>query len=111
MNIAIRLGLYEKTDDYVELVFPKAEGVTDNLQLVPLDIRNQQHQSFIDLLWDSMKSGMTHGIVWGPSLALIKYRYFDHPFSQANIYRCVFVLIESKNRWLQYFLKNMSNVC
>ena len=105
MNIAIRLGLYEKTDDYVELVFPKAEGVTDNLQLVPIDIRNQQHQSFIDLLWDSMKSGMTHGIVGDRHWRYIKYRYFDHPFSQANIYRCVFVSNREQEPLAAIFLK------
>ena len=105
MNIAIRLGLYEKTDDYVELVFPKAEGETDNLQLVPIDIRNQQHQSSIDSLWGSMKRGMTHGIVGDRHWRYIKYRYFDHPFSQMDLYRCVFLSNKEKEPLAAIFLK------
>ena len=105
MNIAIRLGLYEKTDDYVELVFPKAEGETDSLQLVPIDIRDQQHQSSIDSLWDSMKRGMTHGIVGDRHWRYIKYRYFDHPFSQMDLYRCVFLSNKEKEPLAAIFLK------
>ena len=105
MNIAIRLGLYEKTDDYVELVFPKAEGETDNLQLVPIDIRNQQHQSSIDSLWGSMKRGMTHGIVGDRHWRYIQYRYFDHPFSQMDLYRCVFLSNKEKEPLAAIFLK------
>jgi len=105
MNIAIRLGLYEKTDDYVELVFPKAEGETDNLQLVPIDIRNQQHQSSIDSLWGSMKRGMTHGIVGDRHWRYIQYRYFDHPFSQMDLYRCVFLSNKEKEPLAAVFLK------
>ena len=105
MNIAIRLGLYEKTDDYVELVFPKAEGETDSLQLVPIDIRNQQHQSSIDSLWGSMKRGMTHGIVGDRDWRYIQYRYFDHPFSQMDLYRCVFLSNKEKEPLAAIFLK------
>jgi len=92
MNIALRLGLYEKTDDFVELVFPRAESPESNdKQLIPVDISNQQHQSEIDELWEGMKQGMVEGIVGDRHWRYIKYRYFDHPFAQTNQYRCCIV--------------------
>ena len=92
MNIALRLGLYEKTDDYIELVFPKTAQVKQSqCKLVPVDITRSEHQQEIDLLWELMKQDMTEGIVGDRHWQYIKYRYFEHPFAQANLYRCMFV--------------------
>ena len=106
MNIALRLGLYEKTDDFVELIFPKPEEPnTTTFHLLPIDIANPQHQREIDKLWRSMKLDMSNGIIGDHHWRYIKYRYFDHPFYQANLYRSIFVNDESGNMLAVVVLK------
>lgn len=92
MNIALRLRLYEKTDDFVELILSKPEVPDSSLfRILPIEIKNPQHQKEIDSLWGSMKKDMSKGIVGERHWQYIKYRYFDHPFSQSNLYNSVFV--------------------
>lgn len=106
MNIALRLGLYEKTDDYIELIYPSslAESANAN-QLIPINIANQQHQEAIDELWNEMRKEMTAGIVGDRHWRYIKYRYFDHPFAQEGLFDCVFVVDESGKHKAAIFLK------
>lgn len=97
MNIALRLGLYEKTDDFVELVYPSpAEAAMETLsseadKFVPVDIENQQHRAQIDNLWQKMRVAYESGIVGVRDADYVRYRYFDHPFHQRGLYQCLFV--------------------
>lgn len=92
MNIALRLGLYEKTDDYIEFLVPKTESnELAHFELVPIEINKSRHQTHIDALWEEMKIGFADGIVGNRHWQYIKYRYFDHPFGISNLYRCVFL--------------------
>ena len=106
MNIAFRLGLYEKTDEYLELVYPLRENLeTSSFQLVPIEIYNTQHQQCIDQLWLLMKQETTAGIIGDRHWRYIKYRYFDHPWFQSNQYRCVFLNDEAGESMAAVFLK------
>ncbi|MEQ8312496.1 MAG: GNAT family N-acetyltransferase [Gammaproteobacteria bacterium] len=97
MNIALRLGLYEKTDDFVELVYPPpAEDSMDAersqaYEFVPVDIEDEQHRAQIDRLWQEMRVAHESGIVGVRDADYVRYRYFDHPFQKRGLYQCLFV--------------------
>ena len=80
MNIALRLGLYEKTDDFLECIFPIAETKSSvEYKLLDIDPKNPAHQSAVDRLWDSMSPAFENGIIGVRNWEYVKYRYFDHP--------------------------------
>ena len=80
MNIALRLGLYEKTDDFLEFIFPIADTKSSvEYKLLDIDPKNPAHQSAVDRLWDSMSPAFENGIIGVRNWEYVKYRYFDHP--------------------------------
>jgi hypothetical protein len=108
MNIAIRLGLYEKTDDFIELVYEsaatgeqlntcseRASSTIQDYEIVPLDITNAEHKHRIAQLWESMLEGFSNSIIGLRDTNYLKYRYFDHPFAKSAQYECL--LIGNKN--------------
>ena len=106
MNIALRLGLYEKTDEFLELVYPlNQQAATFSCHLSSIDISCSQHQQEIDYLWESMKQETTKGIIGDRHCNYIKYRYFDHPFAQTDLYRCIFLNDETEKPVAAVFLK------
>ncbi|MDG2250646.1 MAG: GNAT family N-acetyltransferase [Gammaproteobacteria bacterium] len=106
MNIALRLGLYEKTDEFLELVYPlNQEVATFPFHLSPIDISCSQHQQEIDYLWQSMKQETTTGIIGDRHCNYIKYRYFEHPFAHTDLYRCIFLNDGTEKPVAAVFLK------
>lgn len=86
MNIALRLGLYEKTDDFLELVFPVLENPASALQVEVANLEEQQQSDAIDALWQQMAPAFGHGIIGVRDSSYLKYRYFQHPFYQRGLY-------------------------
>ncbi|HAJ75909.1 MAG TPA: hypothetical protein DCM64_05595 [Gammaproteobacteria bacterium] len=91
MNIALRLGLYEKTDAYVEVIYSPPE---ENLNLdegghTVLDIEDPVQQQELDNLWQQMTPDFAEGIIGMRHWQYMKYRYYDHPFGIAGHYRCL----------------------
>ena len=106
MNIALRLGLYEKTDEFLELIYPlNQEAATFPFHLSPIDISCSRHQQEIDYLWQSMKQETITGIIGDRHWNYIKYRYFDHPFAHTDLYRCIFLNDETEKPVAAVFLK------
>ncbi|GEM_PF-125159 len=95
MNIALRLGLYEKTDDFVEIQFPAAGGEESAHFVASADISGQDHRDEIDCLWEAMRLRYGEAIIGVRHSTYIDYRYFDHPFARRGHYR-------------QYFLRDKS---
>ena len=93
MNISIRMGLYEKTDDFVEMVFPlvHADTVSSQYSHVDFDEQNVEHQNQLNSLWQLMDPDFKEGIIGVRNWDYIKYRYFDHPFAKSEQYRSVIV--------------------
>lgn len=91
MNIAIRLGLYEKTDEFVEWQYSPETDVISNLCYTNFEPENEYHQREIDELWQSMRVNYSDGIVGVRDWDYIKYRYVDHPFAKRGEYRSVFI--------------------
>ena len=106
MNIALRLGLYEKTDDFIELVYSTKPGhVKSSDALEPIDISNERHKSSIDELWCSMKSGLIDGIVGDRDALYVKYRYFDHPYGKSGMFERFFMVDSDGNVGAAVFMK------
>ena len=87
MNIATRLGLYEKTDDFVQIAFSQATASQAEPHFVEFDAADALQLQEIDRLWAAMVKGFTGGIVGIRDAAYIKYRYADHPGAAKGQYR------------------------
>ena len=81
MNLAIRLGLYEKTDDFVELRLPMVGNNPSGYCLVPFDARDSLQQSELEQLWAAMRTDFTAGIIGVRDADYLDYRYRQHPHS------------------------------
>lgn len=80
MRLAIRLGLYEKTDDFVELRYPVPSiGDAEGFTLSDFDGNEVQHREQLDGLWQAMREHTTAGIIGLRDFDYIDYRYLQHP--------------------------------
>lgn len=86
MNIAKRLGLYQKTDDFVEIIYPVAEEETASLALEAVELEDSQSQSDLQSVWETMHPDFTAAIVGVRDVEYMQYRYFQHP--HAEKYQC-----------------------
>lgn len=78
MNIALRLGLYEKTDDFIALCLP-AEAHGSELIWQDLDWDSASQSGEIDGLWRAMAPGFCTGIIGLRHSDYLRYRYAQHP--------------------------------
>ena len=106
MNIALRLGLYEKTDDFLEFIFPIADTKSSvEYKLLDIDSKNLAHQSAIDRLWDSMSPAFENGIIGVRNWEYVKYRYFDHPRGISGEFKRLFLSDGHGDICAAFFLK------
>ncbi|MFB0989221.1 MAG: GNAT family N-acetyltransferase [Gammaproteobacteria bacterium] len=106
MNISKRLGLYEKTDDFIEIVYPvsQASGEQERHQAMivdydPLDAASREE---LDSLWALMKDDYRGGIIGVRDAEYIQHRYMNHPFSKSKQYRCVIIRAQSSKKALAF---------
>ena len=106
MNIALRLGLYEKTDDFLEFIFPIADTKSSvEYKLLDIDPKNLAHQSAVDRLWDSMSPAFENGIIGVRNWEYVKYRYFDHPRGISGEFKRLFLSDAQGDICAAFFLK------
>lgn len=93
MNISTRLGLYEKTDDFVELVYPVSRDASQAAQYTIEDYDGEQEaaREALNQLWSTMRECFTDGIIGVRDADYIQYRYIEHPFCEAGQYRCLLI--------------------
>jgi len=82
MNIATRLGLYNKTDDFVELCFGPELDQSDSGELVDFDFSNATHRQHLDSLWQQMRADFVDNIIGHRDSRYFDYRYNRHPHSE-----------------------------
>lgn len=104
MNIALRLGLYEKTDDFVEIQFPPAVMEDAGYIVEPAEVSGQGHRDDIDYLWEAMRVRYGEAIIGVRNSAYIVYRYFDHPFAKRGLYRQYFLREQSSGAARAFFV-------
>ena len=85
MNIALRLGLYEKTDDFVELIYQQPENSEPQLLISPADLEDVNQAAEVDALWGQMAPAFSDGIVGLRDSTYLKYRFFQHPFYKRGL--------------------------
>ncbi len=83
MKTAVRLGLYGKVDDYVELAFSDFPGSDPNIQAEPLRVENPSHRKSVDELWQAMRKDFGAGVIGKRHGEYLDYRYFRHPKADA----------------------------
>lgn len=92
MNISKRLGLYEKTDDFIELCYPAAATETGKgYSLIEYDAQDEGCVAQLESLWALMRRDYDGGIVGVRDADYIHYRYIRHPFAESGQYRCVLI--------------------
>lgn len=79
MKTAVRLGLYGKVDDYVELAFDDVSGSGPDIQAEPLRMENPSHGNSVDELWQAMRKDFSDGVIGKRHSEYLDYRYFRHP--------------------------------
>ena len=106
MNIALRLGLYEKTDDFSEFIFPLVVNKSSaEYKLLDIDSKNVAHQNAVDRLWGSMSPAFENGIIGVRNWEYVKYRYFDHPLGISGEFKRLFLLDAQGDICAAFFLK------
>ena len=83
MKTAVRLGLYGKVDDYVELAFGDVPGSDPDIQVEPLRMENPSHGNSVDELWQAMRKDFGDGVIGKRHGEYLDYRYFRHPNADA----------------------------
>ncbi|MFM1896032.1 MAG: hypothetical protein RLZZ385_1106 [Pseudomonadota bacterium] len=79
MHIATRLGLYEKTDDFIELFYPRPQtSQPADWSVSPASDVGQQGP-WLERLWHTMAADFEDGILGLRDRAYIDYRYLQHP--------------------------------
>lgn len=109
MNIALRLGLYEKTDDFLELVYPASEKPASALQVEVVRLEDQQQSDAIDGLWQEMATAFEDAIIGIRDSSYLKYRYFQHPFYRRGLYHPYLVCDEAGHPNAFFVLKAHGN--
>jgi hypothetical protein len=106
MNISKRLGLYEKTDDFVEIVYPVSptseEQTLHQATINVYDPLDAVSRGELDSLWALMKDDYRDGVIGVRDAEYIQHRYINHPFSKAKQYSCVIIRSESSNQALAF---------
>ncbi len=85
MRTAVRLGLYGKVDDYVELAFSDFPEPDSDIRAEPLQLQNPQHRKSVDELWRVMRKDFGDGVIGKRHGDYLNFRYFQHPNAGAYI--------------------------
>lgn len=83
MKTAVRLGLYGKVDDYVELAFNVSPGPAPEPRVETLRLQNPKHRKSVDELWRAMRRDFGAGVIGKRHGEYLDYRYFRHPNADA----------------------------
>lgn len=88
MHVATRLGLYEKTDEFIELLMPAPVDPADQpllpatrgqYQAVPLQGNEAWLPECLQGLWQQMATDFTEAILGVRDWSWVQYRYLQHP--------------------------------
>lgn len=106
MNISKRLGLYEKTDDFIEIVYPVSQAIEEQERhqavIADYDPLDAASRGELNSLWALMKDDYRDGIIGVRDADYIQHRYLNHPFAKSKQYRCVIIRAESSNKALAF---------
>ena len=79
MKTAVRLGLYGKVDDYVQVAFPAPGDPGPAIQARSMELENASHKKTANDLWQAMRQDFLQGVIGKRHDGYLDYRYFRHP--------------------------------
>jgi 2-polyprenyl-3-methyl-5-hydroxy-6-metoxy-1,4-benzoquinol methylase len=93
MHISERLGLYEKTDELVEVVYPAvdlsipAECTQQQLNAEIFDPQDTSNQLKVNQLWGRMRAEYQDAVIGLRDWDYLNYRYFNYPHARYKYYQ------------------------
>ncbi|MDP1930375.1 MAG: GNAT family N-acetyltransferase [Gammaproteobacteria bacterium] len=97
LQVAVRLGLYDVTDSFVEVHYPKVAHNTGDWELAEFDLDSPRSRMQVDALWLQMAAGLQDQIVGVRDWAYLHYRYRAHPLWPSGGYNCLALRRSSVN--------------
>lgn len=87
MHLAVRLGLYEKTDDFVELQYLASTGADTGpaIELQAVDLQDATLADTFAGLWQQMQADLAMGVVGVRDVPYLDYRYRQHPYPDYQV--------------------------
>jgi len=95
LKVACRLGLYDVTDRFIELHYPReCATAADGLQVLPLALASEDARADVAQCWKRMAESLQNGIVGVRDLDYLQYRYCQHPLWEQVGYESLAVWAE-----------------
>lgn len=95
LKVACRLGLYDVTDRFIELHYPReCATAADGLQVLPLALASEDARADVAQCWKRMAESLQNGIVGVRDLDHLQYRYCQHPLWEQGGYESLAVWAE-----------------
>jgi len=93
LRMACRLGLYDVTDSFIEIHYPRTVRAADEpgLQVQPFALDAESARDAVASCWKQMAEDLRGGIVGVRDLDYLRYRYCSHPQWAEGGYECVAV--------------------
>ncbi len=96
LKVACRLGLYDVTDRFIELHYPReCTTAPDGLQVQPLALASEERRADVDRCWQRMAESLQNGIVGVRDLDYLQYRYCQHPLWAEGGYEALVIVAEN----------------
>ncbi len=89
MHLSTRLGLYEATDEFIELSYNCSESPDESLYSSFLSPTMDLTQFEIDALWVSMREDFSSSIIGFRDFEYLNYRYVKHP--KSSVFSWLFI--------------------
>lgn len=93
LRMACRLGLYDVTDSFIEIRYPRASAAADSSlwQISTLALEEAAATNAVDACWSAMAQDLQGAIVGVRDAAYLRYRYCAHPQWAEGGYECLAV--------------------
>lgn len=91
LRMAQRLGLYDVTDQFVEIDYPLDEESQNvhNYVVDTFEHESQRAEEQVNALWQSMAGSFQDKIIGLRDWDYLRYRYFTHPLWARGEYECL----------------------
>jgi len=96
LRLACRLGLYDITDSFIEIHYPRTPAVAvagTALQVLPFALAADTARDALASCWSRMAEDLRGGILGVRDLDYLRYRYCSHPLWAKGAYECLAVTV------------------
>lgn len=96
LKVACRLGLYDITDSFIELRYPREPRVAEGteLRVFPFALAGEDCREAVGECWQRMAQSLQRAVVGVRDLDYLQYRYCRHPLWEQGSYESLAVRAE-----------------